>query len=196
MKNEKVEIYSALEVANMCGVVNQTAINWIKNGYLKAFSTPGGQYRVYYDDLVEFMKERGMRIPARLDKSTEKPLFNSLMIVDDDNVLNDALASFFKKNIPDLTIYQSFDGFNAGAQFVKHKPSFIILDIDLPGIDGKQICKNIKEDKSYNNPFVIIFTGLEDDDLEDTMYELGANAFFKKPVDFNEILNTINEVIG
>ncbi|MDR2747514.1 MAG: histidine kinase, partial [Treponema sp.] len=32
-------MYSALEVANICGVVNQTAINWIRNGYLKAFVT-------------------------------------------------------------------------------------------------------------------------------------------------------------
>ena len=49
--SRKTIVYSALEVANICGVVNQTAINWIRNGYLKAFSTPGGQYRVYQDDL-------------------------------------------------------------------------------------------------------------------------------------------------
>ena len=52
--NEKPQIYSALEVANICGVVNQTAINWIKANYLKAFKTPGGQYRVYPEDLVNF----------------------------------------------------------------------------------------------------------------------------------------------
>ena len=42
----KSVVYSALEVANICGVVNQTAINWIRNKHLKAFSTPGGQFRV------------------------------------------------------------------------------------------------------------------------------------------------------
>ena len=50
-KDKKIRIYSALEVANICGVVNQTAINWIKNSHLKAFTTPGGQYRVYSEDL-------------------------------------------------------------------------------------------------------------------------------------------------
>ena len=35
----RVRIFSALEVANICGVVNQTAINWIRNGHLKAFTT-------------------------------------------------------------------------------------------------------------------------------------------------------------
>ena len=60
---EKTIVYSALEVANICGVANQTAINWIRNGYLKAYSTPGGQYRVYADDLVGFMSDRNMRVP-------------------------------------------------------------------------------------------------------------------------------------
>ena len=65
-KIEKPVIYSALEVANICGVVNQTAINWINNGYLTAFKTPGGQYRVYPDDLVNFMSSRNMHIPMKL----------------------------------------------------------------------------------------------------------------------------------
>ena len=42
-KKNKIKIYSAMEVAKLCGVVNQTAINWIKSGYLPAFTTPGGQ---------------------------------------------------------------------------------------------------------------------------------------------------------
>ena len=62
-RENKLKIFSALEVANMCGVVNQTAINWIKNGYLKAFTTPGGQYRVYSENMIEFLEGRGMNIP-------------------------------------------------------------------------------------------------------------------------------------
>ena len=61
---KKVRIFSALEVANICGVVNQTAINWIKNNHLKAFTTPGGQYRIYAEDLLEFLESRGMRVPG------------------------------------------------------------------------------------------------------------------------------------
>ena len=64
---QKIRIFSALEVANLCGVVNQTAINWIRNGYLKAFMTPGGQYRVYQEDLVSFLHQRNMRVPKELE---------------------------------------------------------------------------------------------------------------------------------
>ena len=77
----------------MCGVVNQTAINWIKNGYLKAFNTPGGQYRVYKDDLIEFINARGMRVPEALTV-TEGPQadWKSIIVIDDDEVLNEAIA--------------------------------------------------------------------------------------------------------
>ncbi len=200
MKNESrrnVNMFSALEVANLCGVVNQTAINWIKSGYLKAFNTPGGQYRVYYEDLIEFIKERGMKIPKELEeRSKEQAHWNSLMVIDDDTVLNDGIVSYLNKNIPGLTIYQSFNGFDAGAQLVKYKPGFIILDINLPGVDGKQICKEIKEDESFGNPYIIAITGLEDAELQNHMEDLGANAFFKKPVDFSKLLDEINGVIG
>lgn len=192
----RVKMYSALEVANMCGVVNQTAINWIRNGYLKAFNTPGGQYRVYHEDLIHFIKERGMKIPQELsDLPEQKAHWNSIMIIDDDKVLNDSTAKFLNKNIPDMKVYQSFDGFDAGAQLIKHKPGFVILDIALPGVDGKEICKKIKTNPEFGDPYIIIITGLEEKGLESQMDDLGADAFFNKPVDFGKILKEINSVL-
>ena len=198
-KNEsrrRVKMYSALEVANMCGVVNQTAINWIRNGYLKAFNTPGGQYRVYHEDLISFIIDRGMKIPDELSGAAVNAHWNSIIVVDDDKVLNEAIASFLHKNIPELTVYQSYDGFDAGTQIAKFKPGFIILDIDLPGIDGKEICKKIKSDESLGEPYIIIVTGLQDEDLNTQMLMLGADSFFKKPVDFFDILNEITGVMS
>ena len=90
--DKKIRIFSALEVANICGVVNQTAINWIKNGYLKAFTTPGGQYRVYAEDLIDFLSSRGMRLPVELQKMMEEiQSLRTILIVDDDQALNDSL---------------------------------------------------------------------------------------------------------
>ncbi|UTC63616.1 response regulator [Treponema sp. OMZ 788] len=189
-------MYSALEVANICGVVNQTAINWIRNGYLKAFNTPGGQYRVYYEDLLLFIKERGMKVPPELQDSLDDAHWNSIIVIDDDIVLNEAIASFFVKNLPNLIVYKSFDGFDAGTKLVKHKPGFVILDIDLPGVNGKEICKKIKTDPFFGQPYIIVITGLDDESLEKQMKDLGADAFFRKPIDFNALLSEINEVVS
>ena len=193
-KNKKVRIFSALEVANICGVVNQTAINWIKNGYLKAFTTPGGQYRVYAENLVEFLKSRGMRIPDELaDLAEAYDEASTMLIVDDDKDLNNLLKGFLEKNFEDRQIFQAFDGFEAGVMISEKRPRYIILDIDLPGIDGFKLCKKIKGDENLGNPVVIAITGLDDSRVQVAMLKEGADAFFPKPLDFEQISAFIEE---
>ena len=192
IKNKRVQIFSALEVANMCGVVNQTAINWIRNGHLKAFNTPGGQYRVYKDDLITFIRNRGMRVPENLLDDESSANWKSLIIIDDDTGLNNAIASYVHKNLPDLNILQSFDGFDAGAQLVDKKPGFVLLDLALPGVNGQEICKRIKTDPAFGKPFVMVITALTEESLEQELYDLGADKFFRKPLVLSDLIDAIN----
>jgi len=194
--SKRIQIFSALEVANMCGVVNQTAINWIKNGYLKAFNTPGGQYRVYKDDLLEFINSRGMRIPEALGETLEPTAdWKSIIVIDDDEVLNEAIAGFLRKNLTKHSVFQSFDGFDAGAQLMEKRPGFVVLDIALPGVNGKDICNRIKTDPAFGKPYIIVITALDDPELEEKMFELGADKFFRKPVKLPELLDTIDSAM-
>ena len=189
---QKVRIFSALEVANLCGVVNQTAINWIRNGYLKAFTTPGGQYRVYVEDLRAFLEERGMRIPLELStKAPEDVDWSGLVIIDDDRELNDLMKRYFEKRLSSFMILQAYDGFEAGRILMEKRPGFILLDIDLPGVNGHSLCKRIKADPSFGKPFVVAITGLDKPEEKSAMLEEGADAFFPKPLDFDEVAETL-----
>lgn len=195
-KINRMQIFSALEVANLCGVVNQTAINWIKNGHLKAFNTPGGQYRIYRDDLVAFIIDRGMRIPEELQNDVNPGAnWKSILIVDDDIALNNAIKTYLQKNLSNMTVLQSFDGFDAGAQLVEKKPGFVILDLALPGVDGQEICKRIKTDPTFGKPYVIVITALENPLLETELIEMGADKFLRKPISLPEFVTVINEAI-
>ena len=194
-KTKRIQIYSALEVANMCGVVNQTAINWIRGGHLTAFNTPGGQFRVYKDDLLDFINKRGMRVPEALIDNEPEANWKSLIIIDDDQGLNNAIASYMKKNMSDLVVYQSFDGFDAGAQLVEKKPGFVLLDLALPGINGQDICRKIKNDPAFGKPYVMVITALEEAGLEESLYSLGADKFFKKPLALSSLVESINAAV-
>ena len=74
---------------------------------------------------------------------TSKP---KILIVDDDKGLNTIIKKYIEKNFSDIQIYQAFDGFEAGTLMVKIKPGFVILDLDLPGIDGFSLCSKLKSD--------------------------------------------------
>ncbi len=193
---KKVRIFSALEVGNICGVVNQTAINWIKSNYLKAFMTPGGQYRVYSDDLYHFLKSRGMRIPEELELLQEKQGNNKkLLLVEDDVNLNNVLKRYFARQSPNYEIYQAFDGFEAGKLISQYKPSIIVLDINLPGIDGYKLCRKIKSDPSIGNPVIIAITGLDDLEIKKKILKEGADAFLAKPFEPQALLKMISEML-
>ena len=197
---ERPVVYSALEVANYCGVVNQTAINWIKNGHLKAYKTPGGQFRVYPDDLAEFMTERKMRVPddvlVQCTKNSQENRKIKILFVDDDESFNNVSVSILRKSMPDAEIYQAFDGFEAGSMTVKKQPDCLILDLSLPGIDGIKICHTVKTSDAFGNPEIIVVTAMEDPELEQTCRDLGVKHFFHKPVFIPELVTAVKDVLG
>ncbi len=191
---KKIRIFSALEIANICGVVNQTAINWIKKNHLKAFTTPGGQYRVYEEDLLDFLKARKMKLPAELIKATKKETKKSILIVDDHRELNNLIKDIFVKKIPEYELFQAFDGYEAGKCISSNKPDIIILDIDLPGVKGHKICREIREDAVLNNPVIIAISGLDNKEEGELILNEGADIFFPKPIDFNNLINSLKSL--
>ena len=182
-QGKKIRIFSALEVANICGVVNQTAINWIKNGHLKAFTTPGGQYRVYAEDLHYFLTSRGMRVPDEIEEIAGSGA-QYILIVEDDEDLNDMLRELFLRSFEDFDILQALDGYEAGRLITEKKPSVVILDMSLPGVDGHELIGRIKSDENLDNPSIVAISVISREIAEEKrIIKEGADIFLPKPVD-------------
>ncbi len=196
-RREKIRIFSALEVSNLCGVVHQTAINWIRNGHLKAFMTPGGQYRIYAHDLTEFLESRGMAIPDKfLEELRDDVDWKAILIVDDDEDLVDLLSRYLQRMFRSHSILKAYDGFEAGKLLSERRPGYVFLDIGLPGIDGHVICKRVKEEPSFGKPFVIAVSGMLENEVRDAILSEGADAFLPKPLDFTQAVDILNDFMG
>lgn len=190
----KQKVFSALEVATICGVVNQTAINWIKGGFLKAFTTPGGQFRVYPDDLAVFMKSRRMNVGPEVSAyctNAENTEEKTILVVDDDKALNDTITDYLLEHLKGANVFQAFDGFEAGNLMAKISPKLLVLDLNLPGIDGLGLCKKINEDDSFGHPVIVVVTALDDKETEKQCLEQGVKKVFHKPVDIALLSQTI-----
>jgi len=175
----RVRIFSALEVANICGVVNQTAINWIRNGHLKAFTTPGGQYRIYAKDLAAFLDKRGMSASGEvLQVMMENADWNTFMIAADQSV-NDTLKAEIGKFFPGYVIVQATDWFEVGRKITEEKPGFILLDSGLPGVDISRFIHTVRTDPVFGRPFVLLLT----DGSSQSQGGEGANSIESKNVD-------------
>ena len=174
-----VRIFSALEVANICGVVNQTAINWIRNGHLKAFTTPGGQYRIYAKDLAAFLDKRGMSASGEvLQVIIENANWNIILVAAEKSV-NDVLKTELESRFLDYSIIQAFDWFDVGRKVTEEKPGFILLDEDLSGGDISKFIYTVREDPVFGRPYTILLTGGES--------SFQADMLLTKPVDFSKL---------
>ncbi|MCG6537531.1 MAG: response regulator, partial [Syntrophales bacterium LBB04] len=73
-------------------------------------------------------------------------------------------------------------------------PKVIFLDIKLPKLNGLEVLKTIKSDEHLHHiPVVMLTSSVEDPDIK-AAYELGANSYVVKPVDFGNFSETINNL--
>lgn len=72
------------------------------------------------------------------------------------------------------------------------RPGIILLDLNLPGTDGRAVLEEIKADESLRQiPVVVLTTSTDERDIE-RCYRAGANSYIKKPVDLDGFLRAIH----
>jgi CheY-like chemotaxis protein len=72
------------------------------------------------------------------------------------------------------------------------RPGIVLLDLNMPGIDGRETLRIIRADADLRRiPVVILTTSAADDDI-DTSYDAGANAYIVKPTDFAGLVHIFN----
>lgn len=74
------------------------------------------------------------------------------------------------------------------------RPDMILLDLNLPKKDGREVLELIKNDSEYKHiPVVILTTSREEEDIFHT-YEHHANCYITKPADLDEFLNVVKSI--
>ncbi|MFH1800717.1 MAG: response regulator [Candidatus Omnitrophota bacterium] len=134
---------------------------------------------------------------------TNGELVEILLVEDNPDDVELILRAFKKKNLTNK-IHVITDG-AAALDFVFCKgiysdrdirvpPKIIILDLKLPRVEGKEVLKRIKADERTRSiPVVILTSSQEESDLV-ASYELGANSYIVKPVDFEKFSTMIAEL--
>lgn len=103
---------------------------------------------------------------------------NDLVVVEDGQ---EALDYLFGRNLP-------------AGQSANELPALILLDLKLPKVDGLEVLRQIRADeRTHRQPVVILTTSSEEDDVAQS-YDMGANSFIRKPVDFNQFAEAVQHL--
>ena len=84
-------------------------------------------------------------------------------------------------------VYEALNGEEALKQVAEHDPDLILLDIMMPGMDGFEVCKRLKEDESTKMIPIVMVTALNEKEHSISAMKVGADDFLTKPVDHTEI---------
>lgn len=189
MKKKTLTTY---DIADHCQVVPRTVSQWIKEGKLKAYHTPGNHSRVQTEDFLDFLKKYDMPVPAGLlPKSNKK----KVLIVDDDKSMVDAIYHILqRKKVYDLEI--AYNGFEAGEKFADFKPDLIILDIKMPGLDGYQVCSRIRSNQHNRNVKILLISGIINLKEIGPIQDSGADDYLQKPFSNKVLMEKIEKLLG
>ena len=74
-------------------------------------------------------------------------------------------------------------------------PALVLLDLNLPKLDGREVLQAIRADERTRTlPVVVLTTSVEPFDVE-ASYALGVNSYIRKPVDFEQFVSAVRQVV-
>lgn len=117
-----------------------------------------------------------------------------ILIVDDNEqnceILEDVIS------IWGYNVVKAFQGMEAYNSACKYKPDVILLDVMLPGMNGFEVCKKLKNNPCTKNIPIIMLTALND--VEDRIrgFSVGADEFLSKPINYQELKNRVVSLIN
>lgn len=113
----------------------------------------------------------------------------SLLIVDDNKDLTDYLSSALKNKFKDIKV--AYNGEEALHICREASPDIVVSDIQMPRMNGYELCKQIKEDFEISHLPVILLTARNDEDSQLFGYKNGADAYLTKPFEVGVLYGII-----
>jgi len=110
-----------------------------------------------------------------------------ILIVEDDPAISQGLKDYLTAE--NFEILQSRDGLEGLNTALNEQPNLILLDVNLPSLNGFDVCRKLREEK-FVNPIIIITASVEEID-EVVGLEIGADDYIKKPFILREVLARI-----
>ncbi|NLN15298.1 MAG: response regulator transcription factor [Tissierellia bacterium] len=115
-----------------------------------------------------------------------------LLIVDDHRLFREGLKKILKETRDIIIVSEAGDGETAIKKANIYNPDIILLDLKMPGMDGKEVLRRVK-DIGIKSKFIILSASLARGDIIDSI-KLGADAYLSKDINSNNLIKVIRSV--
>ena len=117
----------------------------------------------------------------------------TILIVDDSATIRKLLAYILKRK--NYVIAEAEDGIDAMEKLGHVQVDLVIVDLNMPNMDGIEFVRNLRDNYYYMDTPVIMLTTTKDDKLKKEAFDAGVNMFLNKPVQPNFLLYKVESLI-
>ena len=175
------------KVGQMLEVSPAAIKKWIQQGKLAAFRTPGGHFRILSEEFERFQKSHGFAT------SSGEPL--RVLITDDEREVADVIKSSLRSFYPKARIETAANGVEGLLKVGRFRPDVLLLDLGVLGMDGFEVCRQIKRDPANRDIRIVIITA-QHSDAEPQAREAGADGFLRKPFEPDDVHSLLSGLFG
>jgi len=186
MSSAPKKYMTSLQAAGLLMVSPVTIREWARKGLLQSVSTAGGHRRFMLDELRQFARAHGIPLESPDDAPASESL--RVLLVDDDLVFTEYLREIVLASDPRIQVKSAIDGFRAGQLTEGFRPNLVVLDINMPGIDGIELCRRLRASPVTANSRLVILSGSLSPQNIAGAGAAGADAWIEKGASRAEIL--------
>ena len=117
----------------------------------------------------------------------------AVLIVDDDEFIR-KLISTTLEDVADFELHEAADGVQALRLAEEQLPTLVFLDVDMPGLDGIEACRELRRRQS--SATIVILTAAHGDEVERQAERAGADLFLTKPFSPLDLLRLVDQLGG
>jgi two-component system chemotaxis response regulator CheY len=114
-----------------------------------------------------------------------------LLVVDDDPFIRRLITTTLE-DVAQFELREACDGNEALALAERHRPQIVLLDVDIPGIDGIEVCRALRADARTSDATVVMLTAAHGDEIEARAGAAGADLFLTKPFSPLDLLRLVD----
>ena len=143
------------------------------------------------EDRMQVAVKREDKPPEKVvEKAPKRPV---VMVVDDSITVRKVTSRYLSKHAIDVLVAK--DGLDAVEQLREHTPDVMLVDIEMPRMDGYELTSNVRSDPKLKHIPIIMITSRAGSKHRDRAMQLGVDLYMTKPYQEEELLKNINAML-
>jgi excisionase family DNA binding protein len=167
--------------AKLLGLSVGTIQTLVEKNELQAWKTQGGHRRISMHSIREYQRKHNMLTIQNEPRDTRL----RVLLVEDDAVTREMLRGYCNRSSMPVDCTAMASGLEALIDIASIKPDVLITDLDMPGVDGFELLRTLRQNPNFNRMTTLVLSALTSEEVESRGGLPEGSIFMAKPINMD-----------